>query len=81
MEFRWTDRDMAEFEKSFPDAHAFLLRRSLMNEYRHLITNSIILNDWQRARVKELEAICGFDTAMVANMNVADFLYSKEARA
>ena len=60
MEYRWTKRDMAEFEKEHPRAYAFLNHRSLLNEYRHLETNEIILNEWQKARKHELETICGF---------------------
>ena len=75
MEFRWTNRDLVEFEKEHPAAYSFLLRRSLLNEYRYLATNSIILNEWQRGRMAELENICGFTWDDVARANVADMFF------
>lgn len=78
MQYRWTNRDMAEFEKQFPEAYAFLNRRSLMNEYRHLATNEIILNDWEKRRMTELETICWFKYGDVAKMNVADMFFDAQ---
>jgi len=77
MEYRWTNRDMAEFEKKHPEAYGFLLRRSLLNEYRHLATNEIILNVYERNRLRELEAICGFTWDDVARANVEDMFFGK----
>ena len=75
MEYRWTNRDMVEFEREHKAAYNFLLHRSLLNEYRHLATNSLILNDWQKGRMKELEEICGFTWADVTKANVADMFF------
>ena len=77
MEYRWTNRDMAEFEKKHPEAYGFLLRRSLLNEYRHLSTNSIILNDRQKSRMAELETLCGFTWDDVERANVEDMFFGK----
>ena len=77
MEYRWTNRDIDEFEKKYPSAYAFLLRKSLFNEYRHLSTNSIILNDRQKSRMAELETLCGFTLDDVARANVEDMFFGK----
>jgi hypothetical protein len=77
MEYRWTNRDMAEFEKQHPAAYSFLLHRSLLNEYRNLATNEIILNEWQKNRMKELEELCGFVWDDVTKANVADLFYDQ----
>lgn len=77
MEYRWTNRDIDEFEKKYPSAYAFLLRKSLFNEYRHLSTNSIILNDRQKSRMAELETLCGFTLDDVARANVDDMLHKQ----
>lgn len=75
MEYRWTGRDMAEFERDFPGAYGFLLRKSLFNEYRHLATNEIILNELQKKRMAELETICGFTWDDVTKANVRDLFF------
>lgn len=73
MEYRWTSRDMSEFKEKHPDAHQFLLNKSLFNEYRHLETNSIILNDWQKNRLEELRLSFGYED--IAEANVADMMF------
>lgn len=75
MEYRWTERDMAELEEKHRDAYNFLLHRSLFNEYSYLATNEVILNEWQKKRLKELEGICGFCYGDIARANVADMFY------
>jgi len=75
MEYRWTKRDMYEFERDYPDAYSFLLRRSLLNEYRHLATNSLILAQVQRKRKAELEELCGFAWDDVTKANVDDMFF------
>ena len=75
MIYNFTKRDLYELEKSYPEAYRFLSRRSLFNEYRHLSTNSLILNDLQKKRLNELESICGFNFAQVASANAKDFLF------
>jgi len=49
-----TANEIAEFERQFPTAAAFLRKRSLWGEYRHLSANKHILNDWQKGRLNEL---------------------------
>jgi hypothetical protein len=76
MEYRWTDRDMVEFQEKYPSAYAFLLNRSLFNEYRHLETNDIILNDWQKNRLDELRKL--FKYTEIARANVDDMLFDNK---
>jgi len=57
MKINWTQDDMIEFEAKYPEAYNFLLNRSLLNEYKHLEANMIILNNWQKSRLQDLEKL------------------------
>lgn len=76
MDCNWTKRDMAEFEAEHKTAYQFLLNKSLFNEYRHLATNEIILNEWQKNRMKELETMCSFTWDDVTRANVKDMFFN-----
>ena len=48
------------FEKTYPDAHSFLLRESLYGEWQHLRNRPIgSLNDWGEKRLEELTRLMG----------------------
>ena len=75
MGFNLTPRDVADFEEKHPAAAAFIRARSLFNEYRHLETNYIILNKWEKNRLKELEQLPDCTPTEIARANVRDMFF------
>lgn len=52
-----TPEQAIRFESQFPDAAAYVRHCELENEYKYLRGNQDTLNDWQRDRLAELDAL------------------------
>ena len=51
------EEQSCEFNRRFKSAVNYIRACQVVNEYRYLVDNEYILNEWQRARLSELRRL------------------------